>query len=686
MRESLSLRVAVLFLVAVLWSLPTSAEAQQYRGFWVDTFNSNLNNHNDVVAAVNNAKAANANAIFAQIRRRGDAWYLNSLEPLPDGVPIASGFDPLQDLISVAHANGIEVHAYVIVAAIWNRSPTVLPLPNPAHVFVKHGFDPVAKKIYTGRDNWLTKTLLPDSTPGAGITFGGYRIGAEFWIDLGHPDAAAYTADVFQHLVENYDIDGLHLDRIRYPEISVSGQTPISGANIGYNETNVARFNGHYGLPATNLPTPGNPAWMQWRRDQVTSFVRRVYLSALAVKPNLKLSASLIAFGGMSNPNNESSWNSAEAYWRVYQDWRGWTEEGVLDMAIPMNYKREHTSSERTMFDQWSEWTKNHAYNRSTLIGQGSFLNAIEGSLRQVRRSLQPSSTGHSTSGVAFFSMATPNVAVTNNPFSIPPNLNTPVRTISEFTSGLTTGRSGNGVTLYEDTVANPVAVFSAPASVPDMPWKSNPTLGYLKGFVKDESGAFLDTSAVTILRVDDGTTPTGRATVQTQSDGGGFYGGVDLAPGMYHVGFAPVAQAPYTTRCTIEVRPGQVSTFDVTIDRDAPQTSLSADPTTLWPPNHQMTTVTLNGITSDSGTGIDQITFRVHDEYGLVEPEIATINGFGRADMNWMRTFELEAGRNGDDLGGRTYTVEVTATDRACNARTSSISVTVAHDQRANH
>jgi uncharacterized lipoprotein YddW (UPF0748 family) len=50
----------------------------EYRAFWVDTFNTNLNNHTDVVNMVNNAKAAKANALFVQVRRRGDSWYLNS--------------------------------------------------------------------------------------------------------------------------------------------------------------------------------------------------------------------------------------------------------------------------------------------------------------------------------------------------------------------------------------------------------------------------------------------------------------------------------------------------------------------------------------------------------------------------------------------------------------------------------
>src|SRR5262245_43483506 len=305
-----------------LATVKASAQSvSQYRAFWVDTFNTTLNNHNDIVAVVNNAKAAKANAIVAQVRRRGDSWYLNSLEPPPDTVPIAAGFDPLQDLITEAHANGIEVHAFVIVGAVWNRTPSAtggLPA-SPNHVFKLHGgYDPATGQIVQGPNNWLTRTLLSDA--GTTISFQGHRFGSDFWLDLGHPDAAAYTVEVLLHLVRNYDIDGLHLDRIRYPDISVTGQTPTTGTSIGYNETSVARFQRRHGIAAGSPPAPNDPLWNQWRRDQVSNLVRRVYLNSIAVKPNLKLSAALIAFGG--GPTTEAAWNSAEAYWRVYQDWR----------------------------------------------------------------------------------------------------------------------------------------------------------------------------------------------------------------------------------------------------------------------------------------------------------------------------------------------------------------------------
>ncbi|HEX8353687.1 MAG TPA: family 10 glycosylhydrolase, partial [Pyrinomonadaceae bacterium] len=558
-RRALAL-VALLLLAAAAPAASSAQARTEYRAFWVDTFNTNLNNHADVVTVVNNAKAAKANALFVQVRRRGDSWYLNSLEPAGDRTPIQAGFDPLQDVIDTAHAEGIEVHAFVIMSAIWGRAPNLFPPENPNHAFNLHGgFNPSTNTITQGPNNWLTRTLIPDGT--AAITYQGHRFGSDFWIDFGHPGAAKYTVDVVTHLVRNYDIDGLHLDRIRYPEIGVAGQTPSTGTSVGYNSTSVERFQRANNIAAGSPPpAQNNPQWSQWRRDQVTNVVRRVYLEALAVKPRLKVSAALIAFGGIPN-TNDATWNSSEAYWRVYQDWRAWTQEGVLDIAIPMVYKAEHTASVRPQYDQWDAWLRTHLYDRAGMMGQGAANNAVEGTLRQTRRTLAPAG-GTNLSGIIYFSMATSNIAVTNNPFALPAPVTTPVRPFADFASGLTTGKSANGATLYE--AAGQTSIFAEPAAVPTFSWKAAPTKGHVKGEAVGPGGEPLDTAAVTIKNLDT------QATREAKTDGNGFFGAVDLAPGPYRA----TAGASYFC---FNVVPGVVA--DAVLDTLAPETAAATEP-----------------------------------------------------------------------------------------------------------
>lgn len=436
--RTLSLGLAALLLIA---ALPIAAQTRsEYRAYWVDTFNTALGTHADIDRLIQNCVDSNCNALFAQIRRRGDSWYLDTLEPLTQvtgvGEPVGGKwtFDPLLYLIQEAHARHIEVHAYVIIGSIYNAHPTVTGLPKDSkHVFNQHFWDASKTALRADSDPsmWSTRALPHYQD---GTTFSGHRFtsAGEWYIDLGHPDAEAYTVEVLTHLVEKYDVDGIHLDRIRYPEapIDYADGKPV-GINVGYNETSVQRFKARY--PAADLykmsdvGTVGNKSplrnitaadvgypktydaqWNQWRRDQVTNFVRRLYLSVTAVKPQVKVSAALICF--WTGPSGTAGgWVKTEPYYRVFQDWKSWTEEGILDLVAPMDYRAEHTAGYPAQFDDWMSFTKTltAANNRQSLIGPGIYLNGVEGSLRQIRRvlGLPPWNTLPPADGVILYAL-----------------------------------------------------------------------------------------------------------------------------------------------------------------------------------------------------------------------------------------------------------------------------------------
>lgn len=502
-----------------------SAIRQEYRALWVDTFNTTLNNHADIMRVVTSARAAKMNVLLAQVRRRGDAWYLATNEPPPDFVPIEAGFDPLADLISTAHPFGLQVHAFVIAGAIWNKDPALPSTAttgrprDPRHVFNRHsGYRDFNRLISQGPEVWLTRTLVPDGT---GIAYAGHRINGEFWLDFGHPDAATYTVDVLTDLVRNYDIDGLHLDRIRYPELTAPGQTPTSGASIGYNPTSVARFRRRYGLDeASAPPATGDVRWAAWRRTQVTNVVRRIYLHAIAVKPSVVVSAAAISFGG--GPTTEQSWTSAEAYWRVYQDWRAWLEEGILDLAIPMNYKRDHDAAQMRQFNDWLAWTTSHQYQRAALVGLGAFLNTPAGTLQQARRALADDGTPRAA-GVAFFSLASP----------------TDTRNFDAFATALTND------------------VFQEEALLPLLAWKQAPIHGHVMGVATFVDGTLLDSVSIRLTDLRSGRTRT------TETDGSGFFGFVDVETGSYSLSFAKSGSALRANR--VEVIAGRVTSTMLT-------------------------------------------------------------------------------------------------------------------------
>ena len=115
--------------------------------------------------------------------------------------------------------------------------------------------------------------------------------------------------------------------------------------------------------------------------------------------------------------------------------------------------------------------------------------------------------------------------------------------------------------------------------------------------------------------------------------------------------------------------------------DKTPPAIVISANPLSLWPPNGKMVPVTISGTITDtdSGVNLSSGSFAVSDEYGTVQPAGPfTIN----PDGTYLFTVNLEASRRGSDKDGRQYTISVFAKDNAGNLGSSSIIVTVPHDQ----
>src|SRR5437588_11366332 len=105
--------------LSILLLAPALSEAQQYRAFWADAFHYGFKTPQQIDRMIDDAVAAKCNAIFAEVRRRGDSYYLNSLEPPADDPDYAPGFDALQYLIDHAHPRSIEVHPWFPITPLW---------------------------------------------------------------------------------------------------------------------------------------------------------------------------------------------------------------------------------------------------------------------------------------------------------------------------------------------------------------------------------------------------------------------------------------------------------------------------------------------------------------------------------------------------------------------------------------
>jgi uncharacterized lipoprotein YddW (UPF0748 family) len=493
--------VSVCFAACLLCFGASAQQPPEIRAFWVDAFGPGFKSASEITTLVNDIRAANANTIIPEVRKRGDAYYNSLVEPKATDVS-PSNFDPLADMIAKAHDTSggkqrLDVHAWIVSFKIWGSESNAPSQTN--HPYNLH-------------PDWLTRDYTNATWDGTSYAF-----------DPSHPEVQKHTFNVCMDIISRYDVDGLNFDYIRY-----------TGNKWGYHPIAVSRFNARYGRVGT--PIYNDPAWMQFRRDQVTAVVRKVYLHALALKPQIKISADTITWGNTA-PLNDSQWLSTSgAYTDVLQDWRGWMEEGILDLNIPMNYYRHHnnTSPNHALaYTNWMNFAKDRKFNRHLAIGPGIYLNYTSNAIIQMRATRAPSPAGNFAEGVVGYVYKQPDLAFT------------PFATFKNFLT--------NTPNAHDPTSP---AIFHQKVAVPVMPWKTAPTKGHLKGFVYGASASnALDGAVVSVVG------PVNR--IQT-NDATGFYGFVDLPPGAYTV------TASYSNLASqsapIIITNGMVSTLDFTL------------------------------------------------------------------------------------------------------------------------
>jgi hypothetical protein len=283
-----------IILLTVLISVSSSYALDETRAIWVCPWD--MNSPEKVGEIVNLAVGANFNTLFFECRYRGDALYIpnktDDRYPNPEprsphiGGPDGGDFDPLGELVTMGHRAGLEVHAWVTVYVVANeKTPT-----DPGHPMYEH-------------PEWLTCNE-------DGKVWDEYGMA---WLDPGVPEVNDYLYDVFLDIAVNYDVDGIHLDYVRY-----------SGRKMGYNPRAVAIFETETGETTSN-----DNAFDEWRRNQITKFVGKLYKGLNEVRPDCQLTAAVFA------SRKKTAFND------IMQDWGEWGRLGILDAIAPMAYSKD---------------------------------------------------------------------------------------------------------------------------------------------------------------------------------------------------------------------------------------------------------------------------------------------------------------------------------------------------------
>lgn len=254
-------------------------------------------------AILDRLQKANINTVLLQTRIRATTIYPSQYEPWDgclSGFPGKSpGYDALQFAIDECHKRGMEVHAWVVTIPVgkWNS----------------YGCRQLRKRF---------PRLIK-------------RIDQDGYMDPEATQTGCYLAEMCREIVQRYDVDGIHLDYIRYPE--------TWKFRIGKDQA----------------------------RGNITRIVEKIHQAVKKEKPWVKMSCSPIGkFDDLSRYWSHG-WN---AYTKVAQDAQAWLKDGLMDELFPMMYFRGDQ-----FFPFAIDW-KEHSYGKIIAPGLGIyFLDPKEG-------------------------------------------------------------------------------------------------------------------------------------------------------------------------------------------------------------------------------------------------------------------------------------------------------------------
>lgn len=291
------------------------------RALWVNRFefSSNPTLGPGVIRTImDRAARANLNIVYWQVRGQGDAFYYSNLEPCAVSLCGALGrgfpsWDPLAVAIQEAHARGIELHAWINAFPGWGS-------PNPPSAsfcaLLRPSTGGAPNHMLIANPNWAMV-----SSTGVRMTCANSSAAEYAYVSPGIAGARQHLAAVAADIARRYDVDGIHLDRIRYP-----------GTSWSYDSESLAGLAAQYGRAPTH---PINDSqWMTFRQQQVNAAVQQVFQAITAVKPRIVLSAAVWPIYNRF----KWGWPSSSGLTQYLQDPRAWVAGGYLDVAAPMTY------------------------------------------------------------------------------------------------------------------------------------------------------------------------------------------------------------------------------------------------------------------------------------------------------------------------------------------------------------
>ena len=257
------------------------------------------------------------NTVFFETVNAGYTIYPSQVAPQAN--PLIRGWDPLAAGVKLAHARGMELHAWVWVFAAGNQMHNKLTNASPNY----------PGPVLAANPDWANYDHQGKRIPD--------RQTKPFY-DPANPELRQYLLKLYEEIVTRYQVDGIQLDYIRYPF-----QDPHAGRRYGYGKAARAQFQQLHGVDPLNISPSQRDLWQKWtafRTEQVDSFVSQVTQQLRKKRPDLIFSVAVFPLPEI------------ERIQKLQQNWEVWARRGDIDLIVPMTYSQD-TSRFHRLAQPW---------------------------------------------------------------------------------------------------------------------------------------------------------------------------------------------------------------------------------------------------------------------------------------------------------------------------------------------
>ena len=322
-------------LLLILLSVKSKAQyqigyARQMRAVWVSTVKmldypsarnlSSAELKTEYIRLLDTLHALGINTIIFQVRPAADAFYPSPYEPWSEWLTGKQGrapkpyFDPLKFFITQAHKRHIQFHAWI----------------NPFRAIATIQYaDVIPQHISKTHKKWC------------------FDYGINRYFNPGIPQVRNYIVAVIADLVRRYDIDGIHFDDYFYPY-------PIRDEKNHLVPIPDYRTYRKYGK--------GFKSIKQWRRHNITEFIKQVHDTIKAIKPYIifGISPNAVWRNSTKDPRGSHTQGLAAYDW-LYADVLQWDSLRLVDYIAPQLYFPigNKYADFRTLLSWWSKNIKN---------------------------------------------------------------------------------------------------------------------------------------------------------------------------------------------------------------------------------------------------------------------------------------------------------------------------------------